>query len=218
MADPPRRSLPSSAGDVQLRRLGSAKAADSPIRGQVVVGFVVALVAIGVPMYFMRRPNLDAPAPVPSAAKPALPVGVKLSPIDAGAPKPRVRLGSAQRIQCGASPKQRGNEGPQCDPLPVFEHALKRAILAQVDCAPAVGEGSINFVLNINFANHSLNVFPGKSGSWYGPQAKKAAACVEKAIAPIKWETVAHRYRFYTLAVSATYAQPSVKDQLPTFE
>jgi hypothetical protein len=215
----PRRSLPSSAGDVQLRRLGLGKAnTGGPLRGQVVVAFVLVLIALGVPMYLMRQPSLsESEAPAASAqAKTKRKAGVTHSRIDAGAVKPRVKLGDVQRVKCSANIRQRGNEGPACDPLPAIEDQLKRAIVEQVDCAPKDARGSINFVLNIDFPTRQLNVFPGKSGDWKGPQAKRATQCVEKALARLKWDTVPHRYRFYTLAVMAQYTADT--RALPTFE
>jgi hypothetical protein len=215
----PRRSLPSSAGDVQLRRLGLGKTnTGGPLRGQVVVAFVLVLIALSVPMYLMRRPSLsesDSPAASAQAKVKAKP-GVTHSRIDAGVAKPRVKLGDVQRIKCSANIRQRGNEGPACDPLPSIEDQLKRAIVEQADCAPKDARGSINFVLNIDFPTRKLNVFPGKSGDWKGPQAKRAAQCVEKALANVRWESVAHRYRFYTLAVRAQYAV--AVESMPSFE
>lgn len=215
----PRRSLPSSAGDVQLHRMGLGKGSSGgPLRGQVVVAFVLVLIALGVPLYLMRQPSLDSSeAPAASAqAKRKAKAGVTHSQIDAGAPKPRVRLGDVQRVKCSAGVRQRGNDGPACDPLPAIEDLLKRAIVGQVDCAPQDSTGSINFVLNIDFPTRQLNVFPGKSGDWKGPQAKRAAECVEKALATLKWEAVTHRYRFYTLAIMARYAVTA--GSMPTFE
>lgn len=215
----PRRSLPSSAGDVQLRRLGLGKSSGGgPLRGQVVVAFVLVLILLGVPLYLMRRPALsESEAPAASAERKAkAKAGVTHSRIDAGAPKLRVKLGDVQRVKCSANVRQRGNEGPACDPLPAIEDQFKRAITAQADCAPKDAKGSINFVLNIDFPTRQLNVFPGKSGEWKGPQAKRATQCVEKALATLKWDTVAHRYRFYTIAVLARYTADT--RALPSFE
>jgi hypothetical protein len=199
--------------------LGLGKAsAGGPLRGQVVVAFVLVLIALGVPMYLMRRPSLsESESPAASAHSKAMAKpGVSHSRIDAGAAKPRVKLGDVQRVKCSANIRQRGNEGPACDPLPGIEDQLKRAIVDQADCAPKDARGSINFVLNIDFPTRQLNVFPGKSGDWKGPQAKRAAQCVEKAMAKLKWDAVAHRYRFYTLAVLAQYSV--AVESMPSFE
>lgn len=220
MVDPPRRSLPSSAGDVQLRRLGRSKAnADSPLRGQVVVALVLVLVVLGVPLYLMRRPTLNGgPAAAGSSEHKAGVRGVSRTHLDAGAEKPRVTLGEVQRIKCSTSASKQGNSGPQCDPLPALEDMLRRTIRSQVECAPSVGAGSINFVLNVDFNSEKVNVFPGRSGEWKGPQAKRAAQCVEDAFPKVRWETISRRYRFYTLAMMAQYSAPAALDILPTFE
>lgn len=95
---------------------------------------------------------------------------------------------------------------------------LRRTIRSQVECAPSVGAGSINFVLNVDFNSEKVNVFPGRSGEWKGPQAKRVAQCVEDAFPKVRWETISRRYRFYTLAMMAQYSAPAALDILPTFE
>jgi hypothetical protein len=184
----------------------------------VVVALVLVLIVLGVPLYLMRRPTLPQvdQATETDPLKPKQKTGVTHSRIDAGAPKARVAISEVQRVKCSSNIKQRGNEGPACDPLPAVEDALKRAIAEQADCAPKDSSGSINFVLNIDFPSRQLNVFPGKSGDWKGPQAKRAAQCVEKALTNLKWDAIAHRYRFYTLAMMARYAASA--QTMPTFE
>jgi hypothetical protein len=192
----------------------------------VVVAVALAIILLGIPLYFLRRPSApersveahDAGAlPAPKKATRGL-VRSRLE-VDAGVKAPRVRLGSVQRIKCSASPKVRGNEGSMCDALPVFEEALKKSILAQVDCTPQSGEaGTVNFVLNIDFKAQRFSVFPGASGSWKGPLAKRASQCVARDLPPFKWASIPHQYRFYTIAILATYSAPAVNSLVPTFE
>ncbi len=96
-----------------------------------------------------------------------------------------------------------------CDRLPIFEETLAKAIRDAADCAPSTGkEGNINYVLTVDFTRRTMTVYPGKSGEWRGPLAKKAATCVEKALEKPRWETIRHKYRFYLISMLATYASP----------
>ena len=63
-----------------------------------------------------------------------------------------------------------------------------------------------------------INVFPGASGQWKGPQAKTAADCVEKNLPVIKWDDTPHRYRYYMIAALASYPAPDPLSGFPEFE
>ena len=120
-----------------------------------------------------------------------------------------MKLGSVQRVKCGASARG-GQEGSLCDRLPFFEEQLTRAIRDNVDCAPKIAkEGSINYVLTVDFRVRKIHVFPGQSGSWRGPAARKAAACVKRALSAPEWATLNHQHKYYSLALMATIAPRS---------
>ena len=147
--------------------------------------------------------------------------------VDAGAPLPpkpteRVRLSAVQRVKCGSSPTQAKVEGGLCDSLPSAEGALAAAIRASADCAPKrKEEGAINFVLSLDFTARKFHVFPGASGSWRGPLARKATDCVNRAFPNPDWGAMPHQYRYYWLAILATYPLPgaaAVPAGTPTFE
>jgi hypothetical protein len=212
MAGPSRPSF-SAPSEPSLRRLGvggSGGGGERPLRAQLVVALIVGLVLLAVPLYLWRRPsgtenapsdaaaaNLDATASL-DAASGAL--------LEGGAADERVKLASVQRVKCSAGPGARGQEGNLCDQLSIFEHALAKAIKESVDCAPKSSkEGSINYVLSVDFAKKSLHVFPGASGSWRGPQARKAAKCVLGNLPPPPWASIQHQYRFYQIAIMASY-------------
>ena len=230
MAPPQRPTLPSGSGEPRLRRLGvgSSGKSDRPLRAQLVVAGVVCVILFAVPLYLVRRPSGNPEtAPEPSAsAGPGRPQHAPLL-VDAGAVPPaptveRVRLSAAQRVKCGSSPTQARVEGGLCDSLPYFERALATAIQSTVDCAPKQKEGgTINFVLSADFTNKKVHVFPGQSGSWRGPQARRATQCVLRALPKPDWATIPHQYRFYWLSISATYASGaaiSAPGGQPTFE
>lgn len=231
MARPPQRSsFPSLSGETRVRRLGvgsTGGSGDRPLRAQLVVAGVACVILVAVPLYLLRRPaGSNAPAVEASASASAAKLSPLPVPVDAGvvAQKPieRVRLGPVQRVKCGSSATQARVEAGLCDGLPAFEQALKTAITAAIDCAPKEKtEGTINYVLSVDFTAHSLNVFPGASGSWRGPQAKRATQCVLRALAVPDWGSIPHQYRYYWLAVSATYPSPNalvVPSGTPTFE
>jgi hypothetical protein len=230
MARPPRSSIPSLSGEPRLRRLGvgSSTTGERPLRAQLVVAGVVCVLLIAVPLYLLRRPSRPPAPPTTASASasalsgPAAPVAV-----DAGAvlpPKPteRVRLAAAQRVKCGASAVSARIEGGLCDSLPPIEAAFATAIRAAADCAPKrKEEGSINFVMSVDFNQRKFHVFPGASGSWKGPQARKATDCVNRAFPNPDWGATPHQYRYYWIAILATYPTPvstGVPPGTPTFE
>jgi hypothetical protein len=215
MAGPPSRSsFPSAPGEPRVRRLGvgSSSGADRPLRAQVVVALVCAAMLIAVPLYLWRKPStktmpLSASASASARAGQA-PLAKAPAAAAAPAPPPRLTLGAAQKVRCGASSAASPNEGTLCDSLGPIEEALKRAIVASEDCAPKPkAKGSINFVLTVDFPRKKLHVFPGASGEWRGKQARRATACVNNALKVTDWN-IPHQYRFYAIAVLATYAGP----------
>ncbi len=203
-----------------LKRLGGGGGGgDRPIRAQLVVAGVALLVIIALPLYILRRPTMDAGDGQPDAGSAMSQRALIRTELDAGQPKGEVKLGRVQRVQCSAAPNRQGNEGNLCDRLPPLEQALARAIKTTIDCAPKTGKvGTINYVLTVNFSRKRLNVFPGKSGQWKGPQAKAAAKCVLKAMPEVQWDELPHRYRYYMLAIMAEYPAPDPLEVLPEFE
>lgn len=179
---------------------------------------MVLLLLIAVPMYLLRRPASSGPGN-PAASGNVTDPGLIRSTLDAGGPSPDIEFSEPQRVLCSAAPGRKGNEGPLCDRLPVLERALISSIKANVDCAPRTGKaGSINYVLTVDFTHTRLNVFPGASGQWKGPQAKASAECVEKGLPKVKWEDIPHRYRYYMIAILASYPAPNPLEGFPEFE
>lgn len=210
MVRPPRPSFPAPS-EPSLRRLGvgSSAGTERPLRAQLVVALVALLILIAVPLYLMRRPNgtenvASASASVSAAALAS--AFAEQARLNAAATDEDVKLGTVQKVQCGASPTAKGEEGPLCDELAFFEAALAKAIRENVVCAPkSPSGGTINFVLKIDFAKQTVGVFPGASGSWRGPQAKKATTCVKRSLPTVDWAAIQHRHRHYMIAIMATY-------------
>jgi hypothetical protein len=104
----------------------------------------------------------------------------------------------------------------------VFEEALAKAIRETENCAPRAKEpGSINHVLTVDFTERRLHVFPGASGEFRGPKARRATECVKRAMPKPDWAAMPHQFRRYTIAILATYLPESaLRDPAapPTFE
>ncbi|HYQ26936.1 MAG TPA: hypothetical protein VER04_06950, partial [Polyangiaceae bacterium] len=142
------------------------------------------------------------------AGKPPAPpgsAGAQITPLDGGKPPERLRVAAVQHVRCGASANG-GHEGNVCDSVPFFEEALSKAVRENPDCAPKANEqGTVNYVLTVDFQRKSLHLFPGASGQWRGKQARRAVNCIKRAFVSPDWSNTQHQYRFYTIAVLATY-------------
>ncbi|HMR04216.1 MAG TPA: hypothetical protein PKA88_00495 [Polyangiaceae bacterium] len=228
MAGSTRPSFPAPS-EPSLRRLGvggGGGGGDRPLRAQLVVALMVIVVLLAVPLYLWRRPSGTENAPANSAgdaspdgvASGNLPPGV--APGDAAAEDERVKLAPAERVKCSAAANSKGQEGELCDRIEVLEAALAKAIRDNVDCAPRTGkQGNLNYVLSIDFNAKKVHVFPGKSGEWRGPQARKAAECVKRSLPAPEWDKLKHQYRYYLVAILATYPAPgSAPGSAPLFE
>lgn len=222
MAGPPSRgSFPSVPGEPRVRRLGvgSSGGGDKPLKAQVIVALVCVTMLIAVPLYLSRRPSTKATGTAPSASASAA-LGPQAVPRPSTEPAPsatppRITLGPLQRVRCGSSSAAAPNEGTLCDSLGPFEDALKKAILETEQCAPKQSaKGSINYVLTVDFPRKKLHVYPGASGEWKGKQARRATNCVKAAIKNPDWNAP-HQYRFYAIAVLATYAGPPGTNVIP---
>ena len=220
MAGPPSRSsFPSVPGEPRMRRLGvgSSGGGDRPLRAQVIVALVCAAMLLAVPLYLWRKPSTKTAATIAVTSASAS-AGALTSPKPAApasqppAPPPRLTLGAVQKVRCGSSPTASPHEGTLCDTLSPLEEALKKAVLSHEDCAPKTKvKGSINFVLTVDFAQKKVHMFPGASGEWHGKQARRTTSCVGNAVKVADWN-IPHQYRFYALALLATYTGPPSSD------
>jgi hypothetical protein len=189
---------------------------DRPIRPQVILSLLVALVLLAVPLYLLRSPGekeqkKEKEAPVGFA--PSVPAGIEVKKEDE-----RVALSEVQRVTCSSAAGVVGKKGRLCDEQPFFEKALAEAIREAIDCAPRTGEaGSLNYVLIVDYNQNKLHVFPGASGMWKGPQARRATQCVKRALPAPEWEKLPHNFRYYELAIMAEY-KPPPPTATPLFE
>lgn len=216
MAGPPSRSsFPApNSDDPSSRRLGvGSSARDRPLRAQIVVALVAVCMLIAVPLYLLRRPGgksgalSSASAALDAGKPPALltDAGTAFPVLDAGKPLERVRVAAVQHVRCGSTANG-GHEGNVCDSVPFFEEALSKSVKDNPDCSPKANEqGTLNYVLTVDFQRKALHLFPGASGQWRGKLARRGISCVKRAFAAPDWATLQHQYRFYTIAVLATY-------------
>ncbi len=180
------------------------------------IALVIGLVLLAVPLYLWRRPSgkenaaVDAGAHHDAGADGAPSSHAQVTGLDAGAVDDGVKLAPVQRVRCSASQRAKGQTGNLCDHLPFFESALEKAIHSTKGCAPRTGKaGTLNYVLTIDFQHRRVSAFPGASGRWKGPQARRAAKCVLRSLPAPPWNTIRHQYRYYQIAVMATYPGPS---------
>jgi hypothetical protein len=190
---------------------------ERPIRAQVVLLGVGLLLALAIPLYLLRSPagtaEAEAVGPAPLGFAPTVPAG---SQPDQG--NKLLELSEPTHVRCGANPQGGGKSGRLCDRLDAIEKSFAAAIHEAFDCAPRTGEkGTLNYVLTVDFAQHRLHVFPGASGTWKGPQARRATQCVKRALAAPDWEKLPHEHAYYEIAVMATY-QPPPPTEAPLFE
>jgi hypothetical protein len=95
---------------------------------------------------------------------------------------------------------------------------LASSIREAIDCAPKTGDGgTLNYVLSIDFSKNKLHVFPGASGMWKGPQARRSTECVKQALSAPEWDKISHNYRYYEIALLTTY-KPPAPTSMPLFE
>ncbi|HVW28276.1 MAG TPA: hypothetical protein VHC69_23095 [Polyangiaceae bacterium] len=221
-----RPSFPSESRPRRLGTGGNPGSGERLLRTQLIIAFILGTTILAVLLYLWRRPSAaprDAheaavgPSSSASSQAPAI-VRTPVTPKEK-APVPRVKIGAAQRLKCGSSPRALVGESGVCDSLPFFEQALAKAIDEKVDCAPkSKDEGSINYVLTVDFRTHDIHLFAGRSGTWHGKQAKGATECVRKALPAPAWDTTIHQYRYYVIALLATYPKQSTEDGLPNFQ
>lgn len=218
MPRPPRPTFPSAPSEPTIRRLGmrSSSHIERPIRPQLILSILVAVILLSVPLYLLRSPTSKEEKKVkeaPVGFAPSVPAGTQVEKKNE-----RLSLGKVQRIQCSSSESASGRSGRSCDEIPFFEKALATAIEESIDCAPRTGEGgTLNYVLKVDFNKNTMHVFPGASGVWKGPQARRATQCVKRALPAPDWEKLAHDFRYYEIAILAEYKPPAPLEA-PLFE
>lgn len=166
---------------------------------------MAALVFLVVPLYLWRRPaGIEGAVPEDLVAEADANLVLDIEPPAVEEP-PRIKLGEPRTLRCIDESGAR-LPGERCDRLPFFEEALMQAIHENVDCAPvSLSESTVNFVLTVDFAEESLHLWPGQSGSLRRPQANELLRCVLRDIDKPDFSAFPHRFQRYELSVMATY-------------
>jgi hypothetical protein len=177
----------------------------------MVLGLLALLVLVALPVYLLRRPKptqtpATEPAPKPEASSAfVLPEAGPPVVIPEPAPSKRIQLSDPKTARC--VPKGGGRSTTErCDRVPPFEDALARAIRDNVACAPpAMAAYTVSFVLSLDFDRKSMHLWAGRSGTMKKRSSGDLIRCVEHAIVPPDWDTVAHQYQKYDVNVIAAY-------------
>jgi hypothetical protein len=208
---PPFRSTPPQS-NAPYRYLGRG-GGERPVRVQIILALVAALVLVAVPLYLWRRPQ---PASIPSAdaatsaETPPTPSPGGISsdptttPLGQG-PAASVEVAAVKTLKCqdpgpGRTPPER------CDGIRFFEDGLTRAIKDSAACAPPSKNGFVvSYVLEFHFGKKRTNLFLGKSTTLSKSKRKELLRCVERALPTPDWDRIPHQHLKYTVNTVATY-------------
>jgi hypothetical protein len=181
------------------------------VRTPMIMLLIAVVVVVALPIYLYRRPKpitpIDADAGVRadfSEGGTDAGAGTVTAAGEGGAAK-RMTLGEPKVIKC--IPKGGGRvTSERCDHLAVLEDALARSIRDNLACAPpAAAPYTVSFVLTADFDRKKLHLWAGHSGSLKKHNAGDLIRCVEHAITPPDWNTVAHQYARYEINLMASY-------------
>lgn len=226
---PPLRSQPPSSPS-PYRYLGRG-GGERPVRVQVILALVAALVLVAVPLYLWRRPQ---PANIPSADAATMSSSQLLPPpVSSNDPSPQqlvaapvgpaIQIAPIKTIKCqdpgpGRTPPER------CDGIRFFEDSLSRAIRDSASCAPPSKSGYVvSYNLDFHFGKKRANLSLGKSTTLSKSRRKELLRCVERAMQTPDWDRIPHQHLKYTINAIATYpsiappedASPDLAPQAP---
>jgi hypothetical protein len=187
---------------------------DRPVRVQLVGALLLGLVLVASGLYLWRRPRsgADSSSSDPAAASASIaPLagdpGIVAPPaVDAGASSP-VALSDARILAC----HDRGSKKTppdQCDHIGSIERALSSAISQASACVPtAGGGGTIEYVADVSFSRHRVNVSLPRAGrSVHDRKVLRACStAVRGALQGVALDGVDHQHARYQIAVTATY-------------
>ena len=219
---PPRRESSRPPSDPQpLRESGHALGGDErPSRAQLAAALAVGLVLAGSGLYLWRRPHTVAPEQATEAASAAPSASVEGGPggpivgaagADAGAGSSPILLSEPRVLACqDRGSKKTAPDG--CDRVAALEQALSSAIAQAAACVPpSAGGGTIEYVADVSFPRHKVNVSLPRAGRSVRDRKtlKACSTAVRGAIAALGLDAVEHQHARYKIAVTATYRAAS---------
>ncbi|HEY8039031.1 MAG TPA: hypothetical protein VIF15_04525 [Polyangiaceae bacterium] len=195
---------------------GVLSADDRPVRVQLAAALLLGLVLVASGLYLWRRPHVS-PDAQSSEVTPAAPSasgmtatggigGATIGSADGGSSSP-VALSDPRVLAC----QDRGSKRTppdQCDHLASVEQALASAIAQSAACVPAAaGGGTIEYVADVSFSRHKVNVSLPRAGrSVHDRKVLRACStAVRGAIQGVGLDSVDHQHARYKIAVTATY-------------
>jgi hypothetical protein len=182
--------------------------ADRPARLQMIVALVLGLVLVAIPLYLWRRPRAESISATGSADGGVDPNAAAASTTAPAIDESKPTVGEAKSILCqDPGPKKTSPE--QCDHLADVEKAFAKAIEdTAVVCVPKdAGGGTIQFVADVSFKRHALNVSTPKEGRTM-KNGKVVSACqsmVKSRLQAVSLESVQHAHARYKIAITASY-------------
>ncbi|HEX8792565.1 MAG TPA: hypothetical protein VF765_16570 [Polyangiaceae bacterium] len=186
---------------------------DRPARAQLVAALLFGLVLVASGLYLWRRPRAstdDSGNDLPAAS--AVPIlagdagAIVGAAGDAGASAP-VALSEPRVLGC----HDRGpNKTPPdaCDRLAPVEKAIQTAITGAAACVPPEqGGGTIEYVADVSFLRHKVNLkLPRAGRSVHDRKALRACStAVRSALQGMALDGMEHMHARYEIAVTATY-------------
>jgi hypothetical protein len=186
---------------------------DRPARAQLVAALLFGLVLVASGLYLWRRPHSstdDAGNDAPAAS--AVPIlagdaGVILGAAGDGGAQTPVALSEPRVLGC----HDRGSKKTPpdaCDRLAPVEKAIQTAITGAASCVPPEqGGGTIEYVADVSFLRHKVNVkLPRAGRSVHDRKALHACStAVRSALQGLALDGMDHMHARYEIAVTATY-------------
>jgi hypothetical protein len=195
---------------------GVLSADERPVRVQLAAALLLGLVLVASGLYLWRRPPVsqDAQSSEPGLASPSASGitamggigGATIGSADGGSSSP-IALSDPRVLGC----QDRGSKRTppdQCDHLASVEQALATAIAQSATCVPpATGGGTIEYVADVSFSRHRVNVSLPRAGrSVHDRKVLRACStAVRGAIQGMGLDNVDHQHARYKIAVTATY-------------
>jgi hypothetical protein len=186
---------------------------ERPARTQLVAALVFGLLLVASGLYLWRRPRSnadDASNDTPAAS--AVPIlagdaGVIVGAAgDAGAHAP-VALSEPRVLGCHDRGSQK-TPPDACDRIAPVEKAIETAITGAAACVPPEqGGGTIEYVADVSFLRHRVNLkLPRAGRSVHDHKALHACStAVRSALQGLALDGMDHMHARYEIAVTATY-------------
>jgi hypothetical protein len=188
----------------------SRAAHDRSVRVQLGAALALGLVLFASGLYLWRRPHIPVDTVETDAEPSAATLDAAPDPVaaavDAGSPSP-VTLSDPRVLGChDRGPKK--TPADQCDHITPLEQALMNAVEDAAACVPpAASGGTIEYVADVSFLRHRLNVTLPRAGRSVRDR-KVLGACasaVRTAMHGLPLEGVDHQHARYQISVTATY-------------